>query len=34
MKAQRVWIDPELLAQWDAEDRQSASAPGAGAPRD
>jgi hypothetical protein len=34
MKAQRVWIDPELLAQWDAEDRQSAPRPEAGASGD
>lgn len=31
MKAQRVWIDPELLAKWDAEDRQSGRNQGAGA---
>ena len=33
-KAQRVWIDPELIAQWQAEDRQNASRPESGAPRD
>lgn len=26
-KAQRVWIDPELLVQWAAEDRQNGARP-------
>lgn len=34
MKTQRVWIDPELLAKWDAEDRESAPRPEAGARSD
>jgi hypothetical protein len=33
-KAQRVWIDPDLIAQWQAEDRQNASRPESGAPHD
>lgn len=33
-KAQRVWLDPELVARWKAEGRQSSSPREAGASRD
>jgi hypothetical protein len=32
-KAQRVWVDPEVIERWKAEDRQDAARPEPSAPR-